>query len=132
MGRNTSVTRSTRSVEGPNHPFRTDVQRIAELIQKNRRDRIRRAAALEKKLANGSIKDVPGIIPQPTLPNVSLDDDEMGRAASRKQRKLEAERGGAAAKREYVEYEISKEQIPAYQPTLDYDQPYRGYNDYGS
>jgi hypothetical protein len=32
-------------------------ERIAELIQKNRRDRIRRAAALEKKLANGSVKE---------------------------------------------------------------------------
>ena len=51
-------------------------KRIAELVQRNRRDRIRRNAALEKKLAQGSIKDAPGVIPQPTLPNVSLDDDD--------------------------------------------------------
>ncbi|KAK1921818.1 putative vacuole protein [Papiliotrema laurentii] len=110
-------------------------KRIAELIQKNRRDRIRRAAALEKKLANGSVKDVPGIIPQPTLPNVSLDDDDLLAG----KRKLEAERRGGQgrAKREFVEYDV----YPAYPPTVEYApapaprpalRPYDSYEEYGS
>lgn len=104
------------------------------MIQKNRRDRIRRAAALEKKLANGSVKDVPGIIPQPTLPNVSLDDDDLLAG----KRKLEAERRGGQgrAKREFVEYDV----YPAYPPTVEYApapaprpalRPYDSYEEYG-
>lgn len=74
-------------------------------------------------MANGSIKDVPGIIPQPTLPNVSLDEDDLAR--TRKARKLEAERnvGVTRAPREYVEYEVYNGQV-AYPPTLEYNQPY--------
>jgi len=76
---------------------------------------------LEKKVANGSIKDVPGIIPQPTLPNVSLDDDTVG------QRKHFADRKGSAraAKKEYAEYEVYNSAGLGYPPTLDYAQPYQ-------
>ena len=75
---------------------------------------------MEKKLANGSIKDVPGIIPQPTLPNVSLDDDSLGRKAG-------SSRKGSArtVKKEYAEYEVYNAAGLGYPPTLDYAQPYQ-------
>ena len=63
---------------------------------------------MEKKLANGSIKDVPGIIPQPPLPNVSLDDDVGKKRDKRDHVEQRA--------REHVEYEV----YPGYPPTLDY------------
>jgi hypothetical protein len=102
-------------------------KRISELISKNRRDRIRRNAALEKKMANGSIKDVPGIIPQPTLPSISLDDDDMSRKT---QRKMDAERGRGGARqatKEYVEYEVYNSAGLGYPPTLDYAPPAQVY-----
>jgi hypothetical protein len=84
---------------------------------------------LEKKMANGSIKDAPGIIPQPTLPNVSLDDDE-GHSAGRA-RKLEAERAGMPISRsrsnnQFVEYDVYGGQA-AYPPTVNYDVSYEDY-----
>jgi hypothetical protein len=81
---------------------------------------------MEKKLANGSIKDVPGIIPQPTLPNVSLDDDMVGR------RKIESDRkvSQRMAKKEHAEYEVYNAAGLGYPPTLDYAQPYQG-EEYG-
>ena len=59
----------------------TASQRISELIKRKQRDRIRQNAALEKKLAQGGIKNakgeiIQGSVPQPTLPNVVLDEDE--------------------------------------------------------
>ena len=77
-------------------------------------------------MANGSIKDAPGVIPQPTLPSISLDDEDMGR---RRQRKLDAERGGGVrpAKKEYAEYEVYNAAGLGYPPTLDYAQPAQVY-----
>ncbi|WWD21740.1 hypothetical protein CI109_106227 [Kwoniella shandongensis] len=57
-------------------------KRITELIKKNTRQRIARAAAMEKKMANGAMTKSDyaqtslGLVPQPTLPQVMLDDDE--------------------------------------------------------
>ncbi|WVR04843.1 hypothetical protein IAU60_001855 [Kwoniella sp. DSM 27419] len=70
-------------------------KRISELIKKKQRQRIARNAALEKKMAQGGIKNakgevMTGVIPQPTLPQIDLDDDGVGSAA-RARRK--AERG---------------------------------------
>ncbi|EIW71060.1 hypothetical protein TREMEDRAFT_42550 [Tremella mesenterica DSM 1558] len=64
-------------------------KRIAELIKKKLRQRVARHAALEKKMANGEFRNAKGEIvsasvPQPTLPNVSLDDDDDYSRAKRK------------------------------------------------
>jgi hypothetical protein len=63
------------------------------LIKKKTKQRIARQAALEKKMANGSIKPPKGEMytgqaPQPTLPSVELEDDDMWRA------KRKADRAG--------------------------------------
>ena len=104
-------------------------KRISELIKKKQRDRIRKVAAMEKKMANGSYKGgkddelaaAAAAFPQPTLPNVSLDDDDYGL-----KRKLEAERNSARGvrrqKTDMVEYD---EYTPSYPPT-DYAVPYEG------
>ncbi|OCF44796.1 hypothetical protein I317_01285 [Kwoniella heveanensis CBS 569] len=70
-------------------------KRISELIKKKQRQRIARNAALEKKLAQGGIKNakgeiITGAIPQPTLPQIDLDDDNMSERATR----IKAERSG--------------------------------------
>ena len=64
-------------------------KRIAELIKKKQRQRIARNAALEKKMAAGGLKNSKGemvsaAVPQPTLPNVSLDEDDDLLRAKRK------------------------------------------------
>ncbi|WVQ98312.1 hypothetical protein IAU59_005435 [Kwoniella sp. CBS 9459] len=69
-------------------------KRISELIKKKQRQRIARNAALEKKLAQGGIKNakgelVTGAIPQPTLPQIDLEDDRISERA-----RIKAERSG--------------------------------------
>ncbi|ORX35903.1 hypothetical protein BD324DRAFT_581368 [Kockovaella imperatae] len=89
-------------------------KRISELIKRKQRDRIRKVAAIEKKMAHGMYKGggkddelaaAAAAFPQPTLPNVSLDDDDYGL-----KRKLEAERRSARGvrrqKTDVVEYEV--------------------------
>ncbi|ODO07757.1 hypothetical protein I350_03335 [Cryptococcus amylolentus CBS 6273] len=69
-------------------------KRITDLIKKKQKHRIARAAAIEKArggAGGGSAKESMGGLPQPTLPQVSLDDDE-GDTASRARSK--AERAG--------------------------------------
>ncbi|KAK6903455.1 hypothetical protein I203_106958 [Kwoniella mangroviensis CBS 8507] len=58
-------------------------KRISELIKKKQRQRIARNAALEKKMAQGGLKNSKGELlgdsmPQPTLPQISLDDVDDG------------------------------------------------------
>ncbi|WWC86643.1 uncharacterized protein L201_001520 [Kwoniella dendrophila CBS 6074] len=70
-------------------------KRISELIKKKQRQRIARNAALEKKMAQGGLKNSKGEIlgsamPQPTLPQISLDDDDLSNEKARRK----AERGG--------------------------------------
>ncbi|WVF69535.1 hypothetical protein IAT40_004313 [Kwoniella sp. CBS 6097] len=69
-------------------------KRISELIKKKQRQRIARNAALEKKLAQGGIKNakgeiITGAIPQPTLPQIDLEDDTLSERA-----RIKAERSG--------------------------------------
>ncbi|KAK8847653.1 hypothetical protein IAR55_005512 [Kwoniella newhampshirensis] len=74
-------------------------KRITELIKKNQRQRIARMAAMEKRVANGGVKSVKGeyatntingLIPQPTLPQVLLDDDEDMRMRTARTKALRA------------------------------------------
>jgi len=58
-------------------------QRIAELVKKKQRQRIAKHAELAKKEAKGDFSHLKGkkggaitALPQPTLPTISLDDDE--------------------------------------------------------
>ena len=76
-------------------------------------------------MANGSYKggkddDFKGSFPQPTLPDVSLDDDDYGL-----QRKLEAEKRSARGVRrqntEVVEYDIYGGAAPSFPPALPYE-----------
>ena len=102
------------------------MQRISELIKKKQRDRIRRAAALEKKAngGRGGKGELPGAIPQPTLPDVSLDDDDEGL-----KRKMDAERGVGVKRGMTDEFDPYG---AGYPPTLEYNQPYvGGYDQFG-
>lgn len=46
------------------------------MIKKKQRQRIAKITAMEKKMAQAGTKNTGGEIPQPTLPNVSLDDED--------------------------------------------------------
>lgn len=105
-------------------------QRIAELIKKKQRERIKRNAALEKKLAGkpGSVKDMPaGSIPQPTLPDVRLNDDDVASL------KIQPSRSSTRkSDKQYAEYEVYGARSAGYPPAPDYKPPYdRGYDEYG-
>ena len=104
------------------------MQRITELIKKKQRERIRKNAALEKKLANGSYRPSKGEtmpnMPQPTLPNVSLEDDDDD---YRLKSKLEAEQGRSGVRRQktdVMEYDIYGGAAPDYPPTSESSYPY--------
>lgn len=106
-------------------------KRIAELIKKKQRERIKRNAALEKKLAGkpGSVKDMPaGSIPQPTLPDVRLNDDDVAGL------KIQPSRSSTRkSDKQYAEYEVYGARSAGYPPAPDYKPPYdRGYDEYGS
>ncbi|WWC59730.1 uncharacterized protein I303_102292 [Kwoniella dejecticola CBS 10117] len=73
-------------------------KRISELIKKKQRQRIARNAALEKKIAQGGLKNAKGEVlnaamPQPTLPQISLEDDDSSSSSIEKARR-KAERSG--------------------------------------
>ncbi|WVW78165.1 hypothetical protein I302_100116 [Kwoniella bestiolae CBS 10118] len=69
-------------------------KRISELIKKKQRQRIARNAAMEKKMAQGGLKgdSMKDVMPQPTLPQISMDDEDM--LAEKARRKAENSRGG--------------------------------------
>ncbi|WWC68181.1 uncharacterized protein I206_102104 [Kwoniella pini CBS 10737] len=72
-------------------------KRISELIKKKQRQRIARNAALEKKMAQGGLKNAKGEVldttmPQPTLPQIRLEDDDSGRLEKARRK---AERSGS-------------------------------------
>lgn len=77
---------------------------------------------MEKRAANGDVKLGKGDdaligLPQPTLPSISLDDDELSMRAERK-----AKAAGVDSTREYETYEVYTA------PTVPYE---RGYSMYG-
>jgi len=116
-------------------------KRISELIKRKQRDRIRKNAALEKKLAQsgGTVKNSKGEVvlpsmPQPTLPNISLDDDDY--SIKRKGGSSSRGRGGRCGTKspnEDYDYALGL----GYPPGVEYQAPYGnrgiGYTeDYGS
>ena len=76
-------------------------------------------------MINGSYKgdELKGSFPQPTLPDVSLDDDDYGL-----QRKLEAEKRSARGVRrqntDIVDYDVYNGAGQAYPPVLPYEGNY--------
>ncbi|RSH92426.1 hypothetical protein EHS25_008841 [Saitozyma podzolica] len=117
-------------------------KRIAELIKRMQKQRVKRAAALENKMAREGIRNshgdiIKGTALQPTLPNVGMDDDDLAMKAQRK-----AERAGMSLPKrdEYDDTGIypgryEYEAYNGYPPTVDYNQPYPGgfaADDYGS
>jgi len=105
-------------------------KRITELIKKKQRQRIARAAALEKKLANGEIRNSKGeviapSVPQPTLPSISLDDDDLNGPLKRNDRDSPTD---------YESNETYERDYTGYPPKVEYDRGYMPYSsgEYGS
>jgi len=82
---------------------------------------------MEKKMAHGGARNstgemVPGITPQPTLPDVKLDDDSPASRAKRK-----AERAGMDMPAQARGYEATElyDRYGGYPSTVEYDPGYR-------
>lgn len=112
-------------------------KRIAELIKRNNKQRLAKQAALAKKEAAGDfshLKDKQGrinILPQPTLPSVSLDDDESDMRQQRSQyapsTNWQSEYKSDYASSFYANYPPA---MPEYQP-YSHVQPQGAYAAYG-
>lgn len=104
-------------------------KRISELIKRKQRDRIRKNAALEKKLAQGGTKNaqgelIQGVVPQPTLPDVSLDEEDYRSS----KRKMEASKYDDTGIYPSPSPSGSLDVYKAYgqhPPQLGYEQPYQ-------
>jgi hypothetical protein len=101
-------------------------QRISELIKRKQRDRIRKHAAMEKKMAGG-IKNAKGEflgpVPQPTLPDVRLDDDDYStrkKAGTPSMHSNGRKVGVRSPGEEYADYGLG------YPPGGEYRAPYGG------
>lgn len=100
-------------------------KRISEIIKKKQRQRVAKQIEMEKRAANGDMKKYKGddlgpAVPQPTLPSISLDDDDLAMRAKRK-----AQKAGLDTQMEYESYEVYNA------PTLAYERGYSPYGDRG-
>jgi hypothetical protein len=108
------------------------LQRIAEIIKRRNKQRMARAASLARKEAAGDfshLKNKKGEftqkpMPQPTLPNVSLDDEDFNDTMSMRSRGLA---GSTLAGDHY--YADNKSAIVDYPTISAYNQPYSHHQD---
>ncbi|KZP12143.1 hypothetical protein FIBSPDRAFT_836693 [Athelia psychrophila] len=103
-------------------------KRISEVIKRRNKARLAKAAALAKKEAAGDyshLKNKKGELiakplPQPTLPNLSVDDDYDDAASMRTR--------GPPASTYTKDYDYKSEYKADYPPMPAYNQPYEGHN----